>query len=220
MKKIKISEKGRMAYLCILFLVLAVSLTAWRTSRTARRLLDGVTESTESVTVKTTAEPTTLKAVEIPVTDVPDTREQTTEETTLFKPLDYFVAPVEGNVLMHYSNGELVKNEQTNDYRTHNGTDFAAEENADVRAINNGIVTAVYTDALWGTVIEIDHGNNITAKYCGLNENVSVDKGDTVKSGSKIGTLGTIPIESEKPHIHLEIRSGGVLINPIDVIMR
>jgi murein DD-endopeptidase MepM/ murein hydrolase activator NlpD len=214
MKKIKISEKGRIAYLCVLFLVLAFSLTAWRTSQTARRLMGDVTGETQT---KTT-EPSTLKAVEIPVTNVPDTRETTTEQTTLFKPLDYFVSPVDGKVLKHYSNGELVKNEQTNDYRTHNGTDFAAERDSDVKAINNGVVTAVYTDALWGTVIEIDHGNNVTARYCGLNENTSVVKGDTVKSGSKIGTLGVIPIESEKPHIHLEVRSGEALINPIDVI--
>ncbi|MCR4563657.1 MAG: M23 family metallopeptidase [Clostridiales bacterium] len=216
MKKIKISEKGRIAYLCILFLVLAFSLTAWRTSQTARRLM-GDTLSSEK-TALTTTEPRTVKSVEIPVTNVPDTRENTTEETTLFKPLDYFVSPVDGKVLSHYSNGELIKNERTNDYRTHNGTDFAAEKDADVKAINNGIVTAVYSDALWGTVIEIDHGNRVTAKYCGLNENTSVDKGDKVKSGEKIGTVGAIPIESEKNHIHLEIRSGGVLINPIDII--
>jgi len=218
MKKIKISEKGRIAYLCILFLVLAVSLTAWRTSQTARKLMGEAVESITSTTAAPFKEPETLEAVEIPVTNVPDTREQTTEETTLFKPLDYFVAPVDGNVLVHYSNGELVKNEQTNDYRTHNGTDFAAKENADVKSINNGVVTAVYHDTLWGTVIEIDHGNRVTAKYCGLNENTSVDKGDTVKAGTKIGTIGKIPIESEKPHLHIEIRSGGVLINPIDII--
>ncbi|MBO4339489.1 MAG: M23 family metallopeptidase [Clostridia bacterium] len=216
MKKIKISEKGRIAYLCILFLVLAFSLTAWRTSQTARRLM-GDTLSSEK-TALTTTKPRTVKSVDIPVTNVPDTRENTTEETTLFKPLDYFVSPVDGKVLSHYSNGELIKNERTNDYRTHNGTDFAAEKDADVKAINNGIVTAVYSDALWGMVIEIDHGNRVTAKYCGLNENTSVDKGDKVKSGEKIGTVGAIPIESEKSHIHLEIRSGGVLINPIDII--
>ena len=216
MKKIKISEKGRMAYLCILFLVLAFSLTAWRTSQTARRLMGDITSTTLPTII--TTEQTTVKAVEIPVENVPDTREHTTEETTRFKPLDYFVSPVDGKVLSHYSNGELVKNEQTNDYRTHNGTDFAAAKDTDIKAINNGVVTAVYRDALWGTVIEIDHGNNVTAKYCGLNENVSVDKGDTVKSGQKIGTVGVIPLESEKSHLHIEIRSGGVLINPIDII--
>ena len=217
MKKIKISEKGRMAYLCVLFLVLAFSLTAWRTSQTARRLM-GETVSRTAPTTVTATEPSTVKAVEIPVENIPDTREQTTETTTAVKPLDYFVSPVDGKILSHYSNGELVKNEKTNDYRTHNGTDFAAEKDSEVRAINNGTVTAVYQDALWGTVVEIDHGNSVTAKYCGLNENVSVDRGDTVKSGSKIGTLGIIPVESEKTHLHLEIRSGGVLINPIDII--
>lgn len=216
MKKIKLSEKGKMAYLCILFLVLAFSLTAWRTSENARKLMNDTANSTKLTVV--TAEPTTAKPVEIPVTDVPDTREHTTEETTRFKPLDFFVSPVDGNVLLHYSNGNLVKNEQTNDYRTHNGTDFAAAKDAEAKAINNGIVTAVYRDALWGTVIEIDHGNNVTAKYCGLNENVYVEKGDTVKSGQAIGTVGIIPIENEKTHIHIEVRSGGVLINPIDIL--
>ncbi len=221
MKKIKISEKGRIAYLCVLFLVLAFSLTAWRTSQNARRLLDGddLTVTQNTVTA-TTAE--TLKAVEIPISNVPDTRESETEETKEttenIQPLDYFISPVEGKILSHYSNGELVKNENTNDWRTHNGTDFAAKSGDDVYSINNGIVTAVYVDSLWGTVIEIDHGNRVTAKYCGLKENVSVTVGEKVKSGERLGNVGTIPIESDSPHIHLEMRSGGVLINPIDVI--
>lgn len=218
MKKIKISEKGRIAYLCVLFLVLAFSLTAWRTSQSARRIMDGIDFSTsENKTTATVSQ--TAKAVEMPVTNVPDTRQQTEEKTTEgIKPLDYFIAPVEGKVLSQYSNGELVKNEQTNDWRTHNGTDFASESKADVYSINNGVVTAVYTDSLWGTVVEIDHGNRVTAKYCGLDENLSVKKGDKVKSGSKIGVVGVIPIESASPHIHLEIRSGNVLINPVDII--
>ena len=201
----------------MLFLVLAFSLTAWRTSQNAKRIMDGVTvrttERTESTTEKQTA-----RAVDIPVSNVPDTREQTTEEeTSRIKPLGYFIAPVEGKVLSDYSKGELVKNKQTNDWRTHNGTDFAAKSGADVFAVNNGTVSAVYTDSLWGTVVEIDHGNRVTAKYCGLAD-VSVSKGETVLSGSKIGSVGSIPIESSSPHIHLEMRSGGVLINPIDVI--
>lgn len=220
MKKIKISEKGRIAYLCVLFLVLAFSLTAWRTSQSARRLM-GDTDFTVTVNDVTTTEKQTVKAVEIPVSNVPDTRESTTEETTTdIMPLQFFISPVEGKVLFDYSNGELVKNEQTNDWRTHNGTDYASQKNADVYSINNGIVTAVYSDSLWGTVVEIDHGNRVTAKYCGLNENPSVRKGDKVKSGTKLGTVGVIPIENNSPHIHIEIRSGGVLINPVDIILR
>jgi murein DD-endopeptidase MepM/ murein hydrolase activator NlpD len=178
----------------------------------------GDTDFTVTVNDVTTTEKQTVKAVEIPVSNVPDTRESTTEETTTdIMPLQFFISPVEGKVLFDYSNGELVKNEQTNDWRTHNGTDYAAKSGSDVFAINNGIVTAVYTDSLWGTVVEIDHGNRVTAKYCGL-EKVSVKKDETVLSGSKIGSVGVIPIESSSSHIHLEMRSGGVLINPVDVI--
>lgn len=217
MKKIKISEKGRIAYLCVLFLVLAFSLTAWRNSQNARRLIDNTASKTTEKTVTSTEVPT-VKAVENPVSDVPDTRQSTTEESTEIKPLNYFVLPVDGKVLSHYSNGELVKNEQTNDWRTHNGTDFASNEGADVKAINNGIITAVYSDSLWGTVIEIDHGNRVTAKYCGLSEKVSVEAGEKVKAGEKIGTVGKIPLEPSSPHLHIEIRSGGVLINPVDIL--
>lgn len=217
MKKIKISEKARIAYLCVLFLALAFSLTVWRTSQSAKRLMD--TDKTSAVTTQANVtEKPTAKTVEIPVTDVPDTRNETTEPATeAVKPLDSFISPVNGKVLMHYSNGELVNNEQTNDWRTHNGTDFAAESGTEVYSINNGIVLAVYDDALWGTVVEIDHGNRVQAKYCGLTD-VKVKSGDRIKSGSVIAKVGKIPIESKAPHIHLEVRSGSALINPIDII--
>ena len=228
MKKPKLNEKGKIAYMCVAFIVLAISLTLFRTAQnSAKKLINSVTSTSDysfTVTKMPSEEP-----ADTPVTDVPDTRKaettaspetkpKTTEAATVFNPLDYFVSPVNGKILNHFSNGELVKNEGTGDWRTHNGTDIASDSGTIVVAVNNGVVTAVYNDALWGTVVEIDHGNKVTAKYCGLSENTRVKKGDTVKSGEEIGTLFAIPIESNIPtHLHIEMRSGGALINPIDL---
>ena len=65
-----------------MFLVLAFSLTAWRNSQNARRLINNTASKTTEKTVASTEAPT-VKAVENPVSDVPDTRQSTTEESTV-----------------------------------------------------------------------------------------------------------------------------------------
>ena len=218
MKHPKLSEKGRIVYLCVAFTVLAISVTLWRNAG----ILSSQTGNQPVITTRkiiTTTEPLTVQIVENPVTDVPDTRQNEEKSTVLFEPLDRFIWPLRGPIIHGFSDGALVKNESTGDWRTHNGTDIAAEGGNEIAAINNGVVTAVYADALWGTVIEIDHGNLVTAKYCGLSPAGTVEKGEVVSSGQIIGQLGTIPVEGrDKPHLHIEIRSGGVLINPMDIL--
>jgi len=216
----KLSEKGKIAYLCVLFLVLAFSVTAWRTSQGTQRIIAGrFSQVSEETHERTTEKESEAKDANTPITNIPDQRPTTTEPQTLFEPLKHFSSPVNGKILKHFSNGELVKNESTGDWRTHNGTDIACKSGTAVKAINNGIVTAVYTDTFWGTVVEIDHGNGVTAKYCGLDANVSVEKDRIVKAEEKIGTVGSVPLESsEETHLHIEIRVRSTLINPLDLL--
>lgn len=125
--------------------------------------------------------------------------------------------PVSGEVLNTFSGGELVKSKTTGAWQTHNGTDFLAQPGDSVFAIKDGSVQSVEKDALWGITVTIDHGDGITAKYCGLNENVIAQAGEEVKGGFEIGTVGeTSDIESlESSHIHLEITDGGRFVDPL-----
>lgn len=82
------------------------------------------------------------------------------------------------------------------DWRTHNGTDYAGNIGDPVRAVNNGRVTRVYDDVLWGTTVEIDHLDGLTVRYCGLGKGSTVSEGDEVKINDKIGNLSEIAIRN------------------------
>ena len=85
-----------------------------------------------------------------------------------------------------------------------------------MKAINNGVVKAVYDDVLWGTVVEIDHGQGMIAKYCGLGKGSTPEVGEKVKINDRVGNLGTIPIESaDDVHLHLEILQDGKAVEPL-----
>ena len=52
-------------------------------------------------------------------------------------------------------------------WRTHNGTDYTAEQ---VTAVAAGTVTAIADDALWGRVVEVTDAQDRVWRYCGLEE--------------------------------------------------
>ena len=124
------------------------------------------------------------------------------------------------NVLSPFSSGELVKNETTGTWQTHNGTDIAAEVGADVFAAENGEVASVTSDPLWGVSVLIDHKNGFTTRYCGLGADLAVQQGDTVDCGAVIGAVGeTADIESSMPpHLHIEVTHNGKFIDPMTVL--
>ena len=125
-----------------------------------------------------------------------------------------------GNILAPFSEGELVKNETTGTWQTHNGTDIAAEVGADVYATLSGEVAYVKNDPLWGVSVVLDHKNGYTTKYCGLGSDLAVQQGDTVESGSLIGAVGeTADIESSVPaHLHIEMTHNGSFIDPLSLM--
>ena len=165
------------------------------------------------------------------LTDVPDDRndttapslpvtENTTEEATepYAKPYeDYFSLPLGTDILKDYSPTTPSYNATLGDWRTHGGIDFSAPDGSQVKAIAYGEVKAVYEDALYGTVIEVDHGNEVIARYCGMNKSaLEVVAGDKVESGSLLGYLGSVPCEkSELSHLHFEIYYKGENVDPL-----
>ena len=82
--------------------------------------------------------------------------------------------PVEDTVFNLFSGTELVKDETLDKWHTHNGIDIKAELGAPVRAVADGVVSAVKEDPMWGTVVEITHADDLVSRYCGLDEELSV----------------------------------------------
>lgn len=130
-----------------------------------------------------------------------------------------FILPVDNEIFAGFSKGELVKNATLNEWRTHNGIDIKADKNMAVQAVADGVVQEVYSDSLWGTVVEIKHANNLLSRYCGLSKDVSVKKGDKIKIKQTIGIVDNVPSEIVLPsHIHFEMEQAGVLVDPLEAM--
>ena len=93
---------------------------------------------------------------------VPDDRERTEIYTTSVKE-DGYLLPAGNEILKDFSDFVAVKSKTMNDWRVHNGVDFKVSEGSEVQAIYSGVVTTVYKNSLWGTVVEIDHGKGVIA---------------------------------------------------------
>ncbi len=159
----------------------------------------------------------------VTATGIPKTTQSTTVTTTVpAEKLPYdgeFIAPTSGKLVKDYSNGEMVKSETMGDWRVHNGVDFSADEGENVLAVQDGTITAVDKDALWGVSIEISCPGGLKVKYYGLQDNVNIKKNDTVSQGDVIGVAGALPIESaEGVHIHIETTVNNTAVNPLDAL--
>ena len=129
----------------------------------------------------------------------------------------FYKYPCDETVLLGYSE-ELVENKTMKDYRAHTAVDFKANKGSKVRSINDGLVLSVSKDAMLGTVIEIDHGGKLVARYCGM-DTVNVSEGDYVTIGETLGTLGTTPFEEKsESHLHFETLLDNKYVNPLDVM--
>lgn len=206
-------------YLALFICLAAVALAATVSLKVDRSPAAPESESFVRETVKwsETAEPT--DAVDIGITGVKDERAETTAEPTTQNNLPYsgsFILPMGTQIIKDYSNGEMVKNETMGDWRVHNGVDFGGAAGNTVAAVADGTVIKVYNDSFWGTVAEVDHGNGMIVRYCGLKDSSCAPQGSEIKQGDKVGTLGHIPIETaDGEHLHLEVLIDGEYVDPL-----
>lgn len=94
----------------------------------------------------------------------------------------------------------------------HNGRDISANIGAPVIATGDGQVVWAGPQGAYGNVIMIDHGHNLTSVYAHLSE-IGVKVGDAIKRGVLIGKVGNTG-RSTGPHLHYEVRVGGVPQDP------
>ncbi len=96
----------------------------------------------------------------------------------------------------------------------HPAIDIAGWVGSPVTAADGGYV--VLAGGGWnggyGNHVIIDHGNGFTTLYAHLNS-IFVSPGMTVSKGQQLGTMGNTG-NSTGPHLHLEVRYGGVPYNP------
>lgn len=180
-------------------------------------------------TAPTVTRTTSLQQVGKPVTNVPDDRTvaKTTVHTTTAStsatteaPAELFVLPLTNEVTQGFSDGKQVYSQTMNDWRTHDGVDFKGEKGQAVKAIADGTVSGIVSDPLWGSMVTIDHGYGVTARYCGVTV-TNLKEGQAVKAGAVIGTLSEIPCEIvEGLHLHLEVLVNDEYTDPVEAIGR
>lgn len=160
-------------------------------------------------------------AANIGVTGIRDNRDdETTAEKKEELPYSGSFAMAMGNtIIKDYSAGEMVYSKTMGDWRVHNGVDFSGAAGNSVDAVADGRITKVYDDSFWGTVAEIDHGNGMTVRYCGLKSGSVLPEGAIVEKSEKIGSLGHIPVESgDGDHLHIEVLIDGKIVDPLEAL--
>ncbi|WAB84308.1 peptidoglycan DD-metalloendopeptidase family protein [Microcella daejeonensis] len=100
------------------------------------------------------------------------------------------------------------------DLRLHAGTDFAAGGGTPIFAVGGGTVTFAGWNGNYGYHIIINHGGGVTSSYSHIQQGgILVGYGAQVSAGQHIARTGTTGA-STGPHLHLEMREGGGLVDP------
>lgn len=99
----------------------------------------------------------------------------------------------------------------------HRALDIARAIGTPVKASDSGyVVVAGWSNVGYGNYIVIDHGNGFQTLYGHLSR-IFVQPGDVVGQGAIIGHMGNTG-RSTGPHLHFEIRKGGVQLNPLSYL--
>ena len=145
------------------------------------------------------------------------------EEAEITEPaelLPQVVSPLDGTTVTVFSMTELLYDPTMADWRTHDGLDVMAELGSTVVAAREGTVESIVADALYGTVLTIDHGDGIKTVYANLADVPAVNVGDWVEAGATIGSVGTTAIceIGQGTHLHFAVTVDGVYVDPLEYL--
>jgi murein DD-endopeptidase MepM/ murein hydrolase activator NlpD len=98
--------------------------------------------------------------------------------------------------------------------RLHAGIDLAAPVGTPIYSVSSGkVMKAGYTGAC-GNNVWVEHWDGTVTRYCHL-DYISVGVGQRVAPGEKLGGNGNTG-RSYGPHLHFEVRPGGMNGDPVD----
>ncbi|MFC7310186.1 M23 family metallopeptidase [Streptomyces monticola] len=94
----------------------------------------------------------------------------------------------------------------------HTGLDFAAPTGTPIKATHTGTIKEAGWSGSYGyrTVLELEDGTEIAYNH---QSSMNVSVGQKVTTGDVIGRVGSTG-NSTGPHLHLEVKSGGELVDP------
>ncbi len=129
--------------------------------------------------------------------------------------------PISGFVSRSFSQKEPQYFVQSQTWQTHTGLDLEAEYGSVVSACAAGTVSAVENNSLLGLTLTITHADGYESLYAGLSNAPYVKTGDAGAAGQTIAHVGNgVIFEADaKPHLHLEIRQNGQLVDPLPLFL-
>jgi murein DD-endopeptidase MepM/ murein hydrolase activator NlpD len=98
------------------------------------------------------------------------------------------------------------------DWRFHYGIDFAGAAGTPIYAFAGGTVLATGRDSGYGNYLFIEHDGGFVTLYAHC-QRIHVRSGQTVKAGQEVASIGSTGL-STGPHLHFELRRGGVFLDP------
>lgn len=99
--------------------------------------------------------------------------------------------------------------------RPHNGTDFGAPTGTPIRATGAGKVVVAGRNGGHGNFVKIDHAGPYASSYSHMHR-IKVKRGQRVKQGQIIGTVGTTGM-STGPHLHYQFWKNGRFVDPMKI---
>ena len=133
-----------------------------------------------------------------------------------------FALPIAGEftITKYYADNKLQWNETAKQWQGFKAMNVQAEMGQAIVATYAGTITEVSSNAMYGTVVKIQHRDGLMTVYSGLDAEVNVKKGDYVEKGQHIGKFGdTLKLEAkEGPTLRIEVFKDGKKVNPADYI--
>ena len=101
-------------------------------------------------------------------------------------------------------------------WKFHTGLDLAAPHGTPIYATSDGLVSFADWHAGHGRMIEVDHGYDVTTRYCHASR-FTVAEGDLVVAGDVIALVGSTGM-STGPHLHYELLIDGEKVDPLEYL--
>ena len=128
---------------------------------------------------------------------------------------DNFIIPVDDAIITGVYGSQRILNGKPR--WPHYGLDFAQKTGTPIKAMVDGVVTLAEPDLYFtGATLIFDHGHGISTLYMHMDE-IFVQKGDIVKQGEVIGTVGSSG-RATGPHLDVRLNWFGTRLDPATIL--